>query len=727
MFVDLDPGALKLALAAKTVATIALCYALTLLLLRALPQAVIPPLAGLPDQLTTALHTALDAARQSDTLAGSLALMAAIQGANLFMMLPQDRYGVELRWFFWTALAMLGGFTLVGLAGPGSWGMGDLPVAILWVVLITVGIFLRAWGPEMRKIGLLLGLSGLSFALFNPTHAAGLWYPAVTLIVILVVFALRFLTIRPSLVLAYDAQCDRFQDIAAAELASYRERQPAAPDDHDTPQDLLRHRWAILQKFAPGAIKERPKLASRYEAKLVAAYRISVAAMGLREAYGEMGTEERDALFGDPRLCTVLDRLIARLGTSGVVAFPSQRLSDPALEDILDDLIDPDQGLTTANVQQMRFIYGLIRYEAALNDFLEARLSIDIPSPAPATGTEQAAARQRSFALARRCALQGLLAASITTALQFTYELSHAYWATLTVLLVLNGGAGQTTIRTLQRFLGTVGGVAAAILVVPLVGGDTPLGVALMILVLPLIMLTMETRYAIASGGIGFLMGMMLHIVEHAGNATILARAYETGIGAGVALVTALVFFPTYSGHQVTPRLTALVGRCRTALARIEKGDSLFVTHSLLADLQTLQADVPAIVAERRMFGHNVRDFEEFVFLLNAFMVYLGQYETSRHDLVRLSLPDDARRLVDDLQASLLDALDRLEKLLADGEDPPAAFERRLSAQDVSLLPAGLIGSRHDLAAVVALLMAGNRLGSNVNDLTSVARRLERQ
>lgn len=727
MFVDLDPGALKLALAAKTVATIALCYALTLLLLRTLPHGAIPPLAGLPDQLTTALHAALDAARQSDTLAGSLALMAAIQGANFFMMLPQDRYGVELRWFLWTALAMLGGFTLVGLAGPGSWGMDNLPVSILWVVLITIGIFLRAWGPEMRKLGLLLGLSGLSLALFNPTHEAGLWYPAVTLIVILVVFVLRFLTIRPSLVLAYDAQCERFQDIAAAELARYRKGLPVALDDHGAPRDLLRHRWTILQKFATGAIKERPKLAPRYEAKLVAAYRISVAAMALREAYAAMERNERDAVFGDPRLCAVLDRLIARLGTSSVAAFPSQRLSDPELEDILDDLIDPATGLTAANVQQMRFIYGLIRFEDALNDFLEARLSIDIPSPAPATGTEHVAARRRSFALARRCALQGLLAASITTVLQFTYELNHAYWATLTVLLVLNGGAGQTTIRTLQRFLGTVGGVAAAIVVVPLVGSSTPLGVAMMILVLPLIMLTMETRYAIASGGIGFLMGMMLHITEHAGNATILARAYETGIGAGIALVTSLVFFPSFSGHQATPRLTALVGRCRTALARIEKGDSIFVTHSLLNDLQTLQADVPAIVAERRMFGHNVRDFEEFVFLLNAFMIYLGQYESSRHDLAKLALPDEARHLINDLQASLLDALDRLEKLLADGDDPQADFERRLSAQDVSQLPAGLIGSRHDLAAVVALLMAGNRLGSNVNDLTTVARRLERQ
>ncbi|WP_163025905.1 FUSC family protein [Chachezhania antarctica] len=727
--VDLDPGGLKLSLALKTGLTIFLCFVLTLMMTRAIPHVAVPRPTGLPDglaPLAARMTAAFEAARTVEGFGRTFPVMSAILGANFFMMLPQDRYRVELWWFFRVALAILLGFVLIGLAGPGSWGMGDVPMAILWVLLITFGIFMRAWGPEMRKLGMLLGLTGLTFALFNPTRDEGFWYPAVALIVIVVVFAVRFLTIRPSLVLAYESQCQRFQQVTAAELTRYRLVQPLPRDRNGNPDDLLRQRWTILQKFAPGAIKERPDLASRFDAKLIAAYRISVAAMALREAYVDMNAAEKDTLFRDTRLQSVLDRLAGRLGELHAAAFPSERVSNPELDDILNGLIEPDKAVTAGNVQEMRFIHGLIRLEGALNDFLEARLSIDVVQPVPASPAAGEGTKARTMSPAVRSALQALVACSITTALQFTFDLNHAYWATLTVLVVLNGGAGQTLIRTLQRFLGTVAGVIAAIVVVPLVGANTPLALALMVLVLPFVMLTLETRYTIAAGGIGFLVGMMLHITVDAGAATLLARAYETGIGAGIALVISLVLFPSYTGHQAAPRLAALVARARDALARMEHEDRVYLTNSLLGDLQTLQADTPAIIAERRMFGHSGRNFEAFVFLLNAFVVYLGQYEVSRRDLGRAVLPEQAKSLVDDLQTGLLAALDQLEKILRDDSavsDAPA-FERRLTTRDATLLPAGLMTSRHDLVAVVILLMAGNRLGANVNDLSTVARRM---
>lgn len=422
----------------------------------------------------------------------------------------------------------------------------------------------------------------------------------------------------------------------------------------------------------------------------------------------------------------MLDRFDARLASQQAVAFPSQRLSNPELQDILDGLIDPTTAVTASSIQPLRFVRGLIQLERALNDFLEARLSIDLPQPVPAAADDRRSARRHTLSLGLRAALQALLASSITTALQFAFDLNHAYWATLTVLVVLSGGAGQTTIRTFQRFLGTLGGVIVAILIEPIIGANTALAVALMILVLPLIMLTMENKYAIASGGLAFLVGMLVHITKHAGDATFLARAYETGIGAGIALLTSLLFFPSFSGHQAAPRLAALVARSRAALAQMDHEDRVFLTNPLLSDLQALQTEMPAIIAERRMFGRNARDYEKIVPLLSAFLIYLGQYELCRRELAGTDLPAAAKTLIDDLQASLLATTDQLEALLRDGPQAtaPVRFERRLTGEDTTLLPAGVMTSQHDLAEIVVLLMTGNRLGSNLNDLMSVAQRL---
>lgn len=160
IYTDLDPGGLKISLTVKVALSIFLCYSLTLLMVRTLTHVEAPPLPHLPEWLSALAgqwRTVFETARQGEGLEASLPLLAAIQGANLFMMFPEDRYRVELGWFFKTAAVMILGFTLVGLAAPGSWGMGDLPAAILWVLLITLGIFLRAFGPEMRKPGTAAG------------------------------------------------------------------------------------------------------------------------------------------------------------------------------------------------------------------------------------------------------------------------------------------------------------------------------------------------------------------------------------------------------------------------------------------------------------------------------------------------------------------------------------------------------------------------------------------
>lgn len=126
IYTDLDPGGLKISLTVKVALSIFLCYSLTLLMVRTLTHVEAPPLPHLPEWLSALAgqwRTVFETARQGEGLEASLPLLAAIQGANLFMMFPEDRYRVELGWFFKTAAVMILGFTLVGLAAPGSWGM----------------------------------------------------------------------------------------------------------------------------------------------------------------------------------------------------------------------------------------------------------------------------------------------------------------------------------------------------------------------------------------------------------------------------------------------------------------------------------------------------------------------------------------------------------------------------------------------------------------------------
>ena len=64
------------------------------------------------------------------------------------------------------------------------------------------------------------------------------------------------------------------------------------------------------------------------------------------------------------------------------------------------------------------------------------------------------------------------MASAVTTALDLGFGLTHAYWATLTVMLVLGSSFGETALRARHRTLGTGIGAVLGIAAAALLGGE---------------------------------------------------------------------------------------------------------------------------------------------------------------------------------------------------------------------------------------------------------------
>lgn len=132
-------------------------------------------------------------------------------------------------------------------------------------------------------------------------------------------------------------------------------------------------------------------------------------------------------------------------------------------------------------------------------------------------------------------AIQGIVATAITTTLDLVLHLdNHAYWATLTVIFVLGNSVGETYVRVRYRTVTAIG-VAFGLGAVALFSDNVWI-LAVMCLVCQMISLvTVRDRYDISSAMIGFSVVVALHIVSGLDAHGMVARIYETVIGAGVA------------------------------------------------------------------------------------------------------------------------------------------------------------------------------------------------
>ena len=149
------------------------------------------------------------------------------------------------------------------------------------------------------------------------------------------------------------------------------------------------------------------------------------------------------------------------------------------------------------------------------------------PAPAPDTVT------------AIEMGLQSALGALLVLALDAAVGLEEPAWAVTACVYVIAGTPGQTLHRGFQRMAGTLVGVALGLACLPLVDHVPWLAWAAAALAMMLYSVSLPARYDYACGAYAFTLMVTLHAQGEHSLAVLAARARETLIGAGIAMVLA--------------------------------------------------------------------------------------------------------------------------------------------------------------------------------------------
>ncbi|MEM0966644.1 MAG: FUSC family protein [Verrucomicrobiota bacterium] len=730
---DIDPGGLKLAQAIKTACAVVvsgfLCHAFA----TQIPTLTLPDFA----KDFPWFSSAFESAKAAKGLPTSLTILGAAITLNFFLLIPGAGWALEFRRMCMAVALSFAILLPVAWIGPAEFGYGDKPMAILWVALIGIGLYLRRWGQIAGNYGLLIILVGLFAMILNPTKAEGFWFAPTILIASLVTFAFRFLTLRPSAINAFRIRARRFLGSANEALETLtREDLTQYADDHPELAKAintnLRHYWHAVQLSLEQATLENPSIDSRLRAQVVALYRMIMALEVITDSFLRLSASERKVWSADERLSGALKKIRDNLSHPVAIGFPSEAVADPKLESLLDDLLTDQNTTAGQKLQPARIIVGLRRLEKALYDYFQGRSEIESATIPSDNRKIKAEIKRDASRGASRLALQGLIAAAITTGLQFIFALDHAYWATLTVALVLNATVGQTLRRMGRRVLGTAIGVAVAIGLVYLTGDASAPKFIVIFVALVVTFLTVQTHYGIASAGIGLMVTLLIHVGMGASIASMSARAYETFIGAGVALVVALLIVPSYSSDLVRKRLIDFLKDAAEAIKHItgkNDGQSTF-SVPLATRLQAILNEAPAIAAEHLSGSEHRRVVSETLSLLDVLVSYIGLFEAGLQLLDLESLPETAKNTLKDLDKRINDAFSQVVARLEHPSPTP-------STEDLSIVfPLGqdhmaqaVEGTQtiatKDSLVIIAHVFYGNRIGRALNDLVPVTARIK--
>jgi uncharacterized membrane protein YccC len=165
-----------------------------------------------------------------------------------------------------------------------------------------------------------------------------------------------------------------------------------------------------------------------------------------------------------------------------------------------------------------------------------------------------------------RLCVQTAIAAPLALAGGLALSPQRYYWALLACFLVLTGTltTGETAAKGINRIVGTVVGLVAATGAVHLTGGRDGPVVAVMLLCVFVGLYFFRVSYAVMAFAVTTLMGLLYEVLKEFSDTLLGLRVAETALGAGVAIVVALVVLPVRTadarGVAQSAFLTELAG-----------------------------------------------------------------------------------------------------------------------------------------------------------------------
>jgi len=551
-------------------------------------------------------------------------MVGGLCATHLILFTPPSSRAVEWRHFRRLTAVVFGYFLIIGLAAPGSWGLGQTPMLIVWVFVIGGGLFIRRYGPTAGSIGVTLMILSLFGMVLEPTRAEGLWMPVAAAVGACAAAIVRFGTYRPSAVAAYDAERGRFQR-GVASLLTDLARQLRSPIAAPEPLPNLWNGWASMRKAMKAAALEDPPRRELFQGQTAMDYRLILATEALTDSLARLASQPLPTNLPLHLIADAIDKASERAARAGGIQRMNETPLNEELRPVRDSIVQADASRLT-KLQALRALTSLIRIDLALEPTLSRAPSM---TPMPSIRPAQA---QHARTVSSRLALQGLVAGGITSVLAIWLQLDHAYWATLTVALVLSGTMGETLNKTIKRAGGTTVGVLCALTLVPLLGTNLWPGLLFVLLAIAAVPVFIDTRYEIASGLIGFTVVFGLHVIEHLSFASMLARIYETFIGAAIALIVAFLVVPIYSIDRIGGKLSGFLERCCACFVEICRTASLETNEAapLAESLRELMEERPALETENWLIREQSSNTSDRFVLLEALVSYLGLFERAR-------------------------------------------------------------------------------------------------
>jgi uncharacterized membrane protein YccC len=316
--------------------------------------------------------------------------------------------------------------------------------------------------------------------------------------------------------------------------------------------------------------------------------------------------------------------------------------------------------------------------------------------------------RNLSFALANTAAILGALY------IAFALDLERPYWAMFTVFIVAKPISGAVRSKAVYRFLGTVGGAAMALLLVPpLVQAPLLLCLAIsgwvgICLYFSLLDRTPRSYVFMLAGYTAAIVGFSVVDRPEAIFDTTVARLEEISLGIICGAIAHSIIFPQNIAAQLNERIERTINACAAwiadALRRPPRREDVRTYERLaqvVSELHELYTHVAFETSDIPRAGRIMRALQDRLAVLAAHLTSvqealaaLGEQAPLRPPLVRFikSASRWARRLADSSRTA--EAREMPPPRLESSDDPSQGLLEQASANRIATLLKALGESR---------------------------------
>ncbi|WP_127090944.1 FUSC family protein [Aquabacter cavernae] len=569
---------------------------------------------------------------------------------------------------------------VVFIIGPGESPSNGMLLKLLLVPFTGLALYVRRFGMAGQRLGFTIVIILTVAAVLHPTRLEMTYLLAASLQGAVVTVLVRLILPRPDAMKVYHDTVEAAGNAMGAFLVDLaycvRETKPL-PTPSEYLLDLTRVRVrAALVNASAQAPSARPYI----EAVRARAYRLRIASQLLGDSVPR--TDDAKAPWRLP-FATAADFIARHLQNGLSEPFPEKARMEEAIARFRKEAMSPDMDpalqlsllRSVTAIDRIALVVGeLSNLQSEGPEVLRQKDMPVPPSPKTAGGLSQAA----------KVAIQGMVATTITTTLDFVLDLNHAYWATMTVMFVLGNSLGETYVRARYRSVGTVIGVIVGFGLIAALETHIWLLAGICLVGQMIGLVTNRDRYDVASAATGLSILIALHLVTGLGTDGMVARIYETVIGAAVALAASWLILPVFAADQIRGQVIDLVRRSRSAFAeawpRGNATTSRNITVGMTLELRGLADRLPQIGAETALGHRSAGDVVSLVSTLEVLTTYLGLLEDVAHRLARSAPKAEIVTALEAARARTLRAFDA-----ALGDAPPASRTTEASELNAAL------------------------------------------